>query len=59
MGVPSAAGSGGPIDGTAVNGASAGRPVPPTRPLTPKTRIEEVAATVIAVALVPGDETEP
>ncbi len=59
VGLPSAAGTRGPIDGTAVKGVSAGEPVPLTRPLTPNTRVLDVAATVIAVALVPGDEIEP
>ncbi len=57
--MPSDAGTRGPIDGTAVNGCSAGAALPLTRPLTPKTRVLEVAATVIAVALVPGEEIEP
>ena len=49
----------GPTDGTAENGVSAGEPSPLTVPLTPKTRVVDVAATVIAVALVPGEEIEP
>ena len=59
MGLPSAAGTRGPIDGTAVKGVSSGASVALTRPLTPKTRVLDVAATVIATADVPGDETEP
>ena len=59
VGRPSAAGTRGPIDGTAVKGESSGASVALTRPLTPKTRVVDVAATVIATAEVPGDETEP
>jgi hypothetical protein len=42
-----------------VKGRSRAEPSLPTVPLTPKTVLEEVAATVIAVALVPGDEIDP
>ncbi len=49
----------GPIEGTAVNGCSSGKPAPATAPLSPKTRVDEVAATVMAVSLVPGEEIEP
>ena len=57
--MPSETGTRGPSDGTAVNGESAGEPVPLTRPLTPNTRVLEVAATVMAVADEPGEEIEP
>jgi hypothetical protein len=47
------------MDGTAVNGSRAAVPAPLTVPLTPNTVPADVAATVIAVALVPGDEIDP